>query len=218
MRNSLPIAAAFACLLAAAPKAQDASFEPAKKNAIYIHPGQISAMIGNAAAPTGLSFLWLQADYERFLQPGLSAIGGIQYFTMSPKDDESDNVEGGFIDVLAGVRWYPGKRFSGFYLQPQINYNRIFLSADDDQETWELGVNRFGVQVALGANGKWENITVDWNIGLSILSSPSTTIEKTDKETGITEDVEVEDEADELADYLLNPIMPTTSFSVGYQF
>lgn len=207
---------AFLMLLLAAPLLH--AQEPAKKNIVYGHPGQISTMVGVAASPLEFGLVWLQADYERWLQPGLSAIGGVQYFNLYPTLSEDGEGSLGFYDVLAGVRWYPNQKFSGFYLQPQLNYNRVFISADDDEESWDLGMNRFGASAYLGFNGKWEVISVDWNIGFSYLSTGETKITKKDKTTGVTETEDITDEADEFADYILTPLTPSTTFSVGYMF
>jgi len=210
IRSSLLVLSTVACI--------HAEETPKKLNAIYAHPVQISAMVANAAIPSGVSVVWLQGDYERFLKPGLSAIGGLQYFGASPSDANSSDVSGGFMDALAGIRWYPNHRFSGFYLQPQLDYERLFMSVDDNSESWSIGMNRWGLAGYLGFNGKWEVITVDWNVGFSYLTTGETIITKKDKSTGATESIDVTKEASELSDYILKPLMPSTTFSVGYLF
>jgi len=207
---------AFVLLLLAAPLLH--AQEPAKKNVLYGHPAELSGMLAVSSLPLDLGLVWLQADYERWLQPGLSAVGGIQYVNLFPTVSAGGDVNLGFYDILAGVRWYPNGRFSGFYLQPQLNYNRVFVSTDDDEESWDLGMNRFGVCGYLGINGKWEVVSVDWNIGLSYLSVGETKIRKKDKVSGETTTTDVTDEADEVVDYVLAPLTPTSSFSIGYMF
>ncbi|MCB9496759.1 MAG: hypothetical protein H6686_07745 [Fibrobacteria bacterium] len=209
-----------AALLLALPsvsEAQDDGFEPAKKNVVYGHPGQVSAMVAVASVPGDIGVIWLQADYERFLQPGLSGIGGIQYMNFYPTSSGDDG-NFGIIDVLGGIRWYTNRKFSGFYLQPQLNYNRIFVNVDDSQEEWGLVANRFGLSAVLGVNGKWDAISVDWNVGFYYLSSPTTTVKKTDKVTGSVQEMDISDETDEVAKILLSSLMPTSSFSIGLPF
>lgn len=209
---------AFPMLLLATTAILHAQAEPEKKNIVYGHPAQISTMVGVAASPLALGLVWLQVDYERWLKPGLSAIGGIQYLDLYPTLAEDGEGSAGFGDILAGIRWYPGHKFSGFYLQPQLNYNRLFLSTDDDDESWKLGMNRFGMAGYLGFNGKWEVISVDWNIGFSYLTTGDTKITKKDKRTGETETTDISEEDEEFADYILTPLTPSTTFSVGYMF
>lgn len=207
---ALTILASSATLLA-----QD---EPTKKNALYAHPVQISSMILFQAMPFEVGQTWIQVDYERWLKPNLSAIGGVQYLSFYEKDDSREEGSFGFTDVLAGVRWYPRKTFSGFYLQPQLNYQRLFFEVDDISESYKASLNRYGVSGALGFNGKWDIISVDWNIGLCALSSGDTKVEKFDKETRRTETVDLADEENELADALLAPVFFTSGFAIGYMF
>lgn len=57
---------------------------PELRNAIYVHPVQITAMIvASEVKPADYGATWLQVDYERYLAPGWSVIGGIQYLNLS---------------------------------------------------------------------------------------------------------------------------------------
>jgi len=197
---------------------QDTATSPEFRNVIYIHPVQVTAMVvASVVKPADYGATWLQADYERYLAPGWSAIGGVQYFSLSAQSSNDANL--GFLDALAGARFYPGKRFSGFYLQSQLDYMRIFASSNDDEESWDVGWNRFGVAATLGFNGKWDRISVDWNVGLNMLTAPDGNITKRDKRTGKTETTNLDDETNEVvANVLTSSLFPSTSFSIGYQF
>lgn len=193
-------------------------FVPDRPNAVYAHPFQIGTMVFASAVPNELGLTWLQLDYERFIKPGFSAIGGVQYFDVSPKGSSKDELQLGFVDVLAGIRWYTNDRFSGFYLQPQLNYNHIGITKKDPDQSWTANLNRYGVSGLLGFNGKWTNITVDWNIGLYLFSKPSLTVSSLDRETGITKEIDLSNESDNVVGYVVNSLGATTNFAVGFVF
>lgn len=192
--------------------------EPEKKNALYGHPIQISSMVLFQTLPLEIGQTWLQADYERWLKEGLSAVGGVQYLNFFENDRSQNEGNFGFYDVLAGVRWYPNRTFSGFYLQPQLNYQRLFIEGEDMIETISGTVNRYGLSGALGFNGKWEHITVDWNVGICALASGEVKIVETNKWTDEVETIDLDDEENEFLAALMNPVFFTSGFAVGYMF
>lgn len=209
----------FALTLLASAVSLLAQDEPTKKNALYGHPVQISSMVLFQALPWDLGQTWLQVDYERWLKPNLSAIGGVQYLNLYEKSDSRNESSLGFYDVLGGVRWYPRKTFSGFYLQPQLNYQRLFIDVDDISESYHGSVNRYGVNGVLGFNGKWDIISVDWNIGLCVLGNGDAKVEEYDKGTRETRTVDLEEkETDEFLSAILTPVFFTSGFAIGYLF
>lgn len=207
---------ACALVLSTTANAQDSA--PEKLNALYFHPSQISSMAIVAGMPLDLGMIYLQTDYERYLKPGLSGFGSFSYFSLYPTGSDDGEGDLGFLDLKGGVRLYPSQGFSGFYVQPVINYNRMFLSVDDDFESFDVAINRFGVMAYLGFNGKWDMITVDWNVGLGYLGHGDVKYTVVDKVEGTEKTRSLEDEDAEAADYLL--VNPTfgTNFAVGFQF
>jgi hypothetical protein len=192
---------------------------PELRNAIYVHPVQMVAMaVTSAVKPADYSAIWLQADYERYLVPVLSAVVGIQYFTQYPHSHYSNDANLGYFDVVAGARYYPGRHSSGFYIQNQLDYMRVFASSDDDDvEFWNASWNRFGITAVLGVNGKWDRISLDWNIGASVLTPVDGKIAERNKKTGEVEMTNLDNKA-LVTQFLTSTLVPSTAFSVGYRF
>lgn len=192
---------------------------PELRNAIYVHPVQMVAMaVTSAVKPADYSATWLQVDYERYLVPGWSAVGGIQYAKLTSHCSGDANL--GYRDVVAGARYYPGKHFSGFYLQSQLDYMQVFTSSnDDDVESWNVSWNRFGVTAGLGVNSKWDRISIDWNIGVNVLTPLDGKITERNKKTHEVGTTYLDDEANEaVVGILTSTLSPSASFSIGYQF
>lgn len=219
LRPLFRLVCAFVLAVSAASQAE----RPARPNAIYIHPGQllVSGMV--SGLPLGINVVYLQGEYERYIKSGLSGIASIAYFSIAPEKIVSDKLEGdmqvGFFDIKLGPRFYPGREFNGFYVQPLATYNRILLSQDDRDESWDLAINRFGVMAYMGINGKWSIFAFDWNCGIGFLQRKSDiTIRTKNKLTGEVMEKPLEEAADFTAELLLNNPVLGSNLAVGFGF
>lgn len=165
---SVPLLAV--CLLSASPSKAlpmtGSSSDTAKENVLYFHPVGIAGMIGSVFAPYDL--VSLQLDYERRLQPHLSAIGTLSYQDIGAEVDDTQ-VEIRYFDVLAGLRWYPVNDFSGFYLQPSLNLDLAKATGSNPRKKGTVEQNRFGGMLYLGTNRRWGAFSLDWNVGIGYL-------------------------------------------------
>lgn len=152
--------------------------EPEHKQAVYLHPVELLTMGGGLFIPK-TKLVWIGLDVERFLASGWSAVAGIQYLGTKVSDNSDNSGEFTFFDLVAGGRWYPGKGFSGFYLQPQLDYNRMSMYTQSNKgETGDLRVSRFGLAAVGGYNLKSGRVSFDWNVGVCGFVPPDIEVER----------------------------------------
>ncbi len=191
--------------------------EGTKSNVLYFHPVGIAAMIGSVFAPYDL--VSLQLDYERRIQPHLSAIGTLSYQNIGAEVDDTQ-VEVRYFDVLAGVRWYPLQDFSGFYFQPSLNLDLAKASGSNPRKKGILEQNRVGGMLYLGTNRRWGALSLDWNIGIGYLPWEDSYSEY-NRNTGVTTNKkisEVSSETKEYAGYLAGTPQFGTNLALGMSF
>lgn len=187
------------------------------QNVLYFHPVGIAAMIGSVFAPYDL--VSLQLDYERRLQPHLSAIGTLSYQNIGAEVDDTQ-VEVRYFDVMAGVRWYPINDFSGFYLQPSLNVDLAKATGSNPRKRGTLEQNRFGGMLYLGTNRRWGALSLDWNVGIGYLPWEDSYSEY-NRRTGLTTDktiTEVSSLTKDYAGYLAGTPQLGSNLALGMSF
>jgi roadblock/LC7 domain-containing protein len=179
-------------VLAAAP-AEDSAKVLEYRNTVYVHPASIMAM---AIVPaTSNSFVGLQLDYERSLQPHVSAMATVSYLGTSITYRDYD-VNAHIFDVMLGMRWYPFSTFQGMYLQPMLDYNWSAGDATDSEKHGRLEKSRLGPMVYVGTNRRFGPFTVDWNLGIGFMYWDDS-YKDTKLSTGETDDVAITKKLDQ---------------------